>query len=137
MSLGGRIILAVACFLIAVAFAVLGAFYGDFFPQGGGTFYGLAAFCFLISLACMVSASRPIALRLIAAVVFVCFALYVFDTFGKPNFWRALAGFVVFGLPAGYVVLQGKYPGWGRAAEAFGVSPSREENRREQDTSTE
>jgi hypothetical protein len=121
--------LAVACGLIAAAFAVLGALYGDYFPKGAWPFYGLAAFCTLISLACLAPRSRPVALRVIGVVVFGGFAAYVFSSYGKPDCWRALAAFGVFGLPAGYVAVTGKYPRWGKAAAAFGGSPSRDEGR--------
>lgn len=132
MSTGGRITLAVVCSLVAIAFTVLAAFYGDYFPSGPWSFYGLTAFCALIALACLVRASQPVALRIIGVVVFGAFALYVYDSSGGPNFWRALAAFGVFGLPAGYVVVTGNYPRWGKAAGAFGHSPSRNEEREEQ-----
>src|SRR4051794_6191626 len=112
MSTGARVTLAVACSLIAVGFAVLAALYGDYFPKGPWPFYRLAGFCALIALACLAPASRPVALRVIGAVVCGAFALYVYKSDGGPNFWRALAGFGVFGMPAGYVALTGKYPRW-------------------------
>jgi hypothetical protein len=121
--------LAVACSLSAAGFAALGWLYGEYFPRGPWPFYGLAAFCALIALACLASASRPVTLRVVGAVVCGAFALYVYDSDGRPNFWRALAGFGVFGLPAGYVALTGKYPRWGKAAAAFGASPWSQEER--------
>jgi hypothetical protein len=121
--------LGVACSLIAVGFAVVAVLYGDYFPKGPWPFYGLAGFCTLIALACLVPVSRPFALRFIGAIVCGAFALYVYDSYGSPNFWRALAGFGVFGGPAGYLALRGKYPRWGKAAAAFGASPARQEDR--------
>jgi hypothetical protein len=129
MSRGGRVALAVACSLIAIGFATVGALYGDVFPKGPWPFYGLAGFCALIALACLEPASRPIALRFIGAVVCGAFALYLYDSSGGPDFWRARTGFGVLGLPAGYVALTGKYPRWGKGAKAFGVSPSPHEDR--------
>lgn len=131
MSAGGRMVLGIACSLIAAAFLVLGALYGDYFPKGAWPFYGLAAFCAFIALACLAPRSRPVALRVIGLAVFVAFACYVFGSYGRPDFWRALAGFGVFGLPAGYVALVGKYHRWGRLARVFGASPAREEVREE------
>lgn len=34
---------------------------------------------------------------------------------------KAIVGFLVFGLPAAYVAVFGRYPGWGRGAAAFGA----------------
>jgi MFS family permease len=129
MSTGGRVILGVACALIAAGFAVLATLYSDTFPEGTWPLYALAGFCTLIALACLVPASGPVALRIIGAVVCGAFALYVYASLDSPNFWRALSGFVVLGLPAGFVALTGKYPRWGKAAKAFGVSPSSQQDR--------
>jgi hypothetical protein len=128
MSMSARVILGVACFLIAVGFADLAIFYGDYFPKGPWPFYGLAAFSALIALACLVSASRPVALRVIGAFVCTAFAEYLYASRGEPNFWRALSAFCVFGMPAGYMALKGKYPWWGKAAGAFKASPSPQED---------
>jgi hypothetical protein len=122
MSAGGRITLGVACSLIAIGFAVLGAASGDAFPKGPWPFYGLAAFCTSIALACLVPGCCPIVLRVIGAVVFVVFALILYSSFGEPNFRRTLTGFCVIGLPAGYVAVMGTYPRWSRFAAAFGSS---------------
>lgn len=110
MSASARVTLAVGCSLAAVGFAGLAALYGDYFPKGPWPFYGLAGFCALIALACLAPASKPVAMRAIGAVVCGAFAWYVYDSQGKPSFWRALAAFGVFGMPAAYVVVTGKYP---------------------------
>src|SRR5438552_3001935 len=100
MSAGARVTLAVVGSLFAVAFAALGALYGEHFPKGRAPFYGLAVFCELIALACLSARSRPVAVRMIGAAIFGACAFYVYDTDRGPGFRRALAAFVTFGLPA-------------------------------------
>lgn len=119
MSTGARVALAIATILSAAGFAVIGIVFGPELPSGPWPFYGLAAFCGLIALACLVRGSRPMTLRIIGAVVFLAYVFYAYDSIGDRNFFRAIAGFVVWGLPAGYVAIWGRYPVWGRASAAF------------------
>ena len=130
MSTGSRVALGVACSLIGIAFAILAALYGDVFfgERFPWPFYGLAVFCALIALACLVPRSRPVALRLIGAVVFVAFALYAYGSYRTPNFTQALVGFCVFGVPAGFLIVLGRYPGWGSESGAVNGSRSSEES---------
>jgi hypothetical protein len=129
MSTGGRMVLGIACSLIASAFMVLGAFYGEYFPKGAWPFYVLAAFCAFIALACLVSKSRPVALRMIGGMLFAWFAFALFRSYGEPDFWRAVGGFGVLGAPAGYLALTGNYPRWGKFARAFDGSSASEKGR--------
>jgi hypothetical protein len=124
MSTGPRIFLGVVTSLIAVTFALLGVVAGTAgaeVAKGPWPFYGLAAFSTCIALACLVPRSRPVTLRLIGAAVFATYTVYLYQDFDKPKVWRAFL--CVFGLPAAYVAVMGKYPRWGKAAAAFGSGP--------------
>jgi hypothetical protein len=127
MSAGARVTLAIACTLIAAAFAVLATFYGDVFEVGRPLLYGLAAFCALIPLACLVPQTRPVTVRLIRGAVFAVCACYVYSSYMDGGMPKALMCFIVFGLPAGYAAVMGSYPRWGKGAEAFRGSSRREE----------
>jgi hypothetical protein len=126
MSASARVTLAIACTLIAASFAVLATFYGDELEKARLPIYGLAAFCALIPLACLVPQTRPVTVRLIGGVVFVSCAMYVYSSHQEGGMRRDLACFVVFGLPAGYAAVMGTYPPWGKGAKAFRGSPGRE-----------
>ena len=128
MSPGARITIGVATAISAVLFVLTGIAFGKELPNGPWPLYGLGAFCGIVALACLVPRSRPVTLRIIGAAIFVIFAHYAYDSYGKDNFNRALVGFLVLGLPAGFVAITGGYPTWGRAAGAF-TSAELEEDR--------
>jgi hypothetical protein len=89
-----------------------------------------AGFCVLISIACFSTIARGPAIRVIGAVVFLSYVVYLVLEIRK-GFWRpyegrgsehwvnAIWGLLVFGLPGLYVTLRGRYPVWGRGADAF------------------
>ena len=127
MSRGAAITLGVACTLCGVAFLLVPG-------MGVGAsvigMYLIASFCFLIAVACLIPHSRPVTVRIIAAIVLATCTWYVWDVRGapwwptkpgQPSLGRALLAFLVFGLPAGYVTIRGAYPWWGRVAQAFGA----------------
>jgi Na+-driven multidrug efflux pump len=92
----------------------------------------LGGFCLTGALACFLPAIRPIALRLIGATVFLVFFGYLAgmvisgplqgSSRGEMSLINSIVGFLVFGLPAGYVAVKGQYPRWGRHALAFGAT---------------
>jgi hypothetical protein len=118
MSAGARITLAIVTILCAAGFAAVGILAPEL-PSGPWPCYGLAAFCGLIALACLARSSRPVALRIIGAVVFLGYVAFADDSIDDGNLFRAIAGLIVWGLPAGYVAIWGAYPAWGRASAAF------------------
>jgi hypothetical protein len=84
----------------------------------------------LIALACFSSAARGPAIRVIGSVVFLLYVAYlaieIRQGLWRPNEGRgsehwvnAILGLFVFGLPGLYVALRGRYPTWGKGAEAF------------------
>jgi hypothetical protein len=119
MSAGARITLAIVTILCAAGFAVVGSYLGPELPAGPWPFYGLAAFCGLIALACLARGSRPVALRIIGAVIFLGYVAFAYDSIDEGNLFRAVAGLMVWGVPAGYVAIWGAYPPWGRASAAL------------------
>ena len=42
-----------------------------------------------------------------------------FNQYGTETFLQAMAGFVVIGLPSGYLMITGRYPGGAYAGAAF------------------
>lgn len=154
MSSVPRLILGVALILIAAGFLALAPVFagaGDAFPpQTTYILGGLAVFCGLGAMACFSRASHPIAIRIIGGTVFAaCLAYVVSEALGKtpapakpvrpgnpaveivlrrgqPSLANSIAFFVLVGLPAGYAVVAGRYPSWGRHAVAFGGGRSRD-----------
>lgn len=118
MSLGARIAIAAISLVCALMF-VLTALDPSGLPAGALVFYGLAAFCVIIAVACLFPKSHPITLRLIGALVCSAYIVYMVDSFQTQNFGRAAVGFLVWGLPSGYLAVAGKYPAWGTGAAGF------------------
>jgi hypothetical protein len=95
----------------------------------------LAIFSAIGSLACVAPVSRPVSLRLIGGTVFLtCLGYLTKMLIGGPVLGKSRAdeslvnsifAFTVFGLPAGYVAIKGRYPGWGRHAKALGANEPR------------
>lgn len=143
MTAWARWTLAIVFFLSACAFVALAPLLSALSPDGAWPFYGLAAFCLLITVACLFKSSRGVALRIIGAVIFCAYVFYVYDRVTQPpvlealkellrsepslfqwglhaffvysrlsesNVWRALLGFLVIGLPSGYLMIAGTYP---------------------------
>jgi hypothetical protein len=92
--------------------------------------YVLAGFCVLIAVACFSRALRGPAVRIIGFMVFLAYAAYLayellrepaksYQGRAEPHWLNALLGLIVFGLPGLYVAIRGKYPKWGKGAEAF------------------
>jgi len=89
----------------------------------------LGSFCAVGALACLLPASRPIALRLIGGTVFLAFFGYLVEmavsgpvlgnSRGDTSLVNAIIAFALFGLPAGYVAVTGRYPRWGQHSRAF------------------
>ncbi|MBH8575136.1 hypothetical protein I8752_19375 [Nostocaceae cyanobacterium CENA369] len=84
--------------------------------------WGLVVFLLLIAVSCFSKRARPIAIRLIAATVLTMYICYVISEIGKPSLPKAIAGLCVWGLPAGFVAITGKYPSWGHGSAAFNGS---------------
>jgi hypothetical protein len=95
----------------------------------------MSAFSATASLAYVFPASRPIVLRLIGDTVFLAFLIYVISMMvsgtllgisrGDMSLVNSIIAFLVFGLPAGYVAITGRYPRWGRHAAAFEATDHR------------
>jgi peptidoglycan/LPS O-acetylase OafA/YrhL len=54
-----RVVVAVLFALGAAGFAALGALYGEYFSKGPWPFYGLAAVCAAVAVACLVARGQP------------------------------------------------------------------------------
>ena len=118
VSAGSRIIIAAISLVCAAGF-FLTALDPSGLPAGSHVFYGLAAFCVVVAIACLFPKSHPITLRMIGTIIFCIYVAYVGDSLHSHNLVRALVGLIVIGLPAGYLGIKGKYPSWGRFGQAF------------------
>lgn len=128
MSKASQILLGVVFAGSALFFVWFGLANGAMMPNGAVPFYGLAAFCGVVALACLVQGSRPVALRIIGAVICLTFVCYAVAVVGGKDFYRALAGCFVIGLPCGYLAVTGRYPYWGQAGAVFGSDSDERES---------
>lgn len=119
MSTGARVTVGLVALACGVSFLFIAITAGDVFPTGPMPFYGFAVFCFVVFVACLFRKSRPLTLRIIGGVLCLSYLFYLYDSIQKGNWPWALAGFLVVGLPAGYLMITGTYPEWGRASAAF------------------
>ncbi len=119
MSTGARVVLAVFVLICAAGFVVIGLSSGDLLAAGAWPFYGLAVFCVLIALACLLPSNRPVTLRIIGSVIFLAYLVYLYDSFGDLSVLRAIGGLCVWGVPSGYLAIRGTYPTWGKGSAAF------------------
>lgn len=124
MSLGSRIAIGIVALLSAVGFWMM-ALDPSGLPAGASVFYGMAAFCVVIAIACFFPQSHPITLRMIGAMIFCAYIGYLHTSFGTQNLSQAMMGFLVCGIPSGYLAIMGKYPSWGRGSEAFNAKQSK------------
>lgn len=108
-----------ACLFVLVGLTMGGELPTRQSPAGPMPFLLLATFCVVISVACFSKRSRPVTLRIIGAVLCAAFTIPAFNKYGTENFLQALAGFVLIGLPCGYLMITGRYPGGGYAGAAF------------------
>ncbi len=119
MSSVARLTLGLVLLLSAVSFFLIGVTLGPQLPAGSWPFYGLAALCAIGAIACGWESSRPVTLRLVGGAIFLAYGWYVFDAWRGANAEEALVGFLVWGLPSGYMTFVGRYPKWGNWAHAF------------------
>ena len=130
MSSEARVLIGLLTLVSALLFALIGVTLGGQLPAGGTPFYGMAAFCAVISLACFSNKSQPVTLRIIGAILCCSYFVYAVDSFGSSNFVIAVIGFIVIGVPGGYLMIVGKYPQWGEGSSAFSSRSSRGSSRR-------
>lgn len=119
MSRGACIVLGIFVLLVGAGFIALGWFSGALMPRGPLPMYGLGAFCGVIGAACLIQGSRAVTLRIIGGLVFAAYAAFAYHSITTGTYPRALAGFFIFGLPGGYLMIYGGYPSWGREAHVF------------------
>lgn len=118
MSLGSRIAIAVVALLSAAGFYMTAVNPGSV-RAAPIVFYGMSLFCIVIAIACLAPKSHPLTLRVIGAVIFLVFASGLYSDFQTQNWRKAMMGFIVWGLPSGYVAIVGRYPSWGKGAAGF------------------
>lgn len=119
MSNGARTTLAIAAFIGALGFLLTGVFLGADLPAGSTPFYGSAAFCCVIVIACLVRCSRPVTLRIIGSVVCLIFVWNAYLGLAERDYARTVGSLMVWALPSGYLAMRGEFPRWGKAAAAF------------------
>lgn len=100
MSLGSRIVIAAVSLVCALMF-FLTALDPSGLPAGAIVFYGMAAVCVIIAVACLFPKSRPVTLRIIGGLILSAYIAYMVDSFQTQNFARSVMGFFVWGLPSG------------------------------------
>ncbi len=118
MSAGSRIIIAAISMVCAAGFFMT-ALDSSGLPADPHTFYGLAAVCVIIAIACLSPKSHPITLRMLGTIIFCGYMGYVGDSIHNGNFGQALLGLVFCGLPAGYLAIKGNYPTWDNLSQNF------------------
>ncbi|MFO0951687.1 MAG: hypothetical protein U0835_11160 [Isosphaeraceae bacterium] len=131
MSKPTRIALGLAFLACAAGFLVLVPFF-----QAAGNDRAvvglpvLAVFCGVGAMACFSAASRPVTIRALAGAVLAVYVWYVFDQLGRPvrlpklgrpGLVNSVVGLVVFGVPASYTLVMGRFPSWWPGARAFGT----------------
>ena len=120
MSKGACIAIGIASLAAGSCFIAVGATLGAAMPKGPLPFYVLGLFCCVVALACLLPGSRRVTLRIVGATICGAYVCYVLSELGNPikmgevNIIEAVAGFLVFGLPGGYLAVTGRYPVWGR-----------------------
>jgi hypothetical protein len=124
MSLGARIAIGLAALLAAAGF-LKSALHPAGMPAGSLGFYGMAVFCVIIAMACFFPKGHPLTLRIIGTAIFLAYIAYVSDSWHTRNMMRAIQGFLIWGLPSGYLAIMGKYPFWGRGAAGFNANQLR------------
>lgn len=125
MSNGARIAIATVGLFFAAMCSLMALS-----PKAGLTSWLPTAFCLTLSLACVRGKVGKIALRAIAAAVFLLCLGYVITEAMQGNMGtgersqaslpNAIMAFIIFGLPFGYLAIFGFYPVWGRFGEHFG-----------------
>ncbi|MBP0030748.1 hypothetical protein [Roseofilum sp. Guam] len=126
MSKGSRIAIAIVSLISAVGFFMT-ALDPSGLPAGASVFYGLAILCIVIAIACLFPQTHPVTLRIIGTVIFCAYIAYVMDSFQTDNLGRAIVGFMVWGIPSGYLAVMGRYPSWGAASE--GLNPKDDQSK--------
>ncbi len=124
MSFGSRIAIGIVSLVCAAGF-LMTALHPSGLPAGAFVFYGMAAFCVVIAIACLLPQSHPLTLRIIGAMIFCAYVAYVSDSFRTSNLIRAMVGFLVWGIPSSYLAIVGNYPWWGKASQGFNTKQNR------------
>lgn len=106
-----------------MCFIAVGMSLGEGLPHGGAPVVVMGALCLIVAVACFLPKSWPVTLRIIGGAISLGYAVYVVTSIGTPDLGRAVIGFVVIGLPFGFMAVFGKYPRWGRGAAALGQGP--------------
>jgi FtsH-binding integral membrane protein len=125
MSKGSRIAIGVVAIIAAIGF-LNSAMNPASVKAAPIVFYGLAAFCGVIAIACFSHKAHPVTLRIIGGTVFATFAVYAYDSIiNNPRPMQAICGFLVWGLPSGYLAIKGKYPDWGMGAAGINANQNK------------
>jgi uncharacterized membrane protein YjdF len=130
MSRGATTALGATLLVIALGFAAIAMWTSGM--EGAramvGGMWTMAAFSAVGALACLLPGSRPVALRLLGGTVFfVCLGYVVamlvsgplWQESRRPSLVSSIVCFSIFGLPAGYLAIAGRYPHWGKHSAAF------------------
>jgi hypothetical protein len=78
----------------------------------------------VIAFACVLPQAHRVTLRIIGAAIFTICFWYAIDSWhsGKDG-WRSSQALWVFGAPAAYLMVTGRYPVWGRWSVVFNPPP--------------
>jgi hypothetical protein len=121
MSLGSRIAIGIVSMLAAGGF-LISAMNPATVAATPIIFFGLAAFCGVITMACLFPKSSPVTLRIIGIVIFGTYAFYIYSSLHTDNLSRAIKGFFFWGIPSGYLAIMGSYPSWGKGTAGFNAN---------------
>ena len=133
-----RWLIAIVGIVFGIGFASVPFVMPDAKPIAKLVMWGFAAFCGLMSVACLSERARPLAGRLIAATIFAASLGYIYSEIGRPlpeqyrrsepNLINAIFFFIVFGLPAAYVMFTGKFPKWSVLGNSLHGSQSQDKD---------
>lgn len=123
MSSGSRWAIGFVACLTGAVLIFMGCVLGDEMPHGGWPAVVGGAFVMVVAIACFFPLTWPVTLRVIGGGIFLVYVIYVISSLGGPDFWWALMGFGVIGVPFGFLAIFGSYPRWGRGAAALQREP--------------
>jgi Ca2+/Na+ antiporter len=126
MSFGARLATAFFCVVFGIGFGFAAATWPD--SRTRWMLWLIAAFCFIVVTCCFPGKHSAITNRIVGGTVFLLYVVYLIQEIkegqwaswsrAKPNVLNAFRGLIIWGLPAGYIMVYGRLP-----YNPFQVSP--------------
>ncbi len=123
MSRTMRITIGGVAAFCAVSFLAIGWLTGGDSRTGPWPYLAMAFFMANLAVACFVTTSHPVTLRLLGAMIFALYLALSYRSLRSGNYSRSLGLLAFFGLPAGYLAIVGGLPVLGEDGWAFRAKP--------------